>query len=180
MRVPRGTDCVAMLVMDLDGTLIDADQQLGAKNQIALEALRRRRVVRVVATGRSLFAARRVVDEHFPIDYLVFSSGVGTVKWPENQLISRFDLLPTDLLRVTERLQGLRLDFMLQGEVPETHQFCYHRGGARPNPDFDRRIAMVIASAQAVASSSSDALATSSPVRSLIIVWKFNNASRRP
>ena len=46
--------------------------------------------------------------------------------------------------------------------------------------DFDRRSAMVIASAQAVASSSRDALATSSPVRSLTMVWKFSNASRRP
>jgi hypothetical protein len=38
----------------------------------------------------------------------------------------------------------------------------------------------VIASAAAVASSSSDAFATSMPVRSLTIVWKFSNASSRP
>ena len=38
----------------------------------------------------------------------------------------------------------------------------------------------VIASAAAEASSSSDALATSSAVRSQTIVWKFSSASRRP
>ena len=38
----------------------------------------------------------------------------------------------------------------------------------------------VIASAAAVASSSSDALAMSSAVRSVIMVWKFNSASSRP
>jgi hypothetical protein len=42
------------------------------------------------------------------------------------------------------------------------------------------RCAIVIASAAAVASSSSEALATSRPVRSQIIVWKFSSASRRP
>jgi hypothetical protein len=39
---------------------------------------------------------------------------------------------------------------------------------------------MCIASAAAVASSSSEALATASPVRSDIIVWKLSSASRRP
>ncbi len=39
---------------------------------------------------------------------------------------------------------------------------------------------IVIASAAAVASSSSDALASGRPVRSLTIVWKFSSASSRP
>ena len=38
----------------------------------------------------------------------------------------------------------------------------------------------LIASAAAVASSSSDELATGRPVRSSIIVWKLSSASRRP
>ena len=38
----------------------------------------------------------------------------------------------------------------------------------------------VIASAAAVASSSSEAFARSSPVRSATIVWKFSSASSRP
>ena len=37
-----------------------------------------------------------------------------------------------------------------------------------------------MASAAAVASSSSDALARSIPVRSLTMVWKLRSASRRP
>ena len=39
---------------------------------------------------------------------------------------------------------------------------------------------MFIASAAAVASSSSEALATGRPVRSATIVWKFSSASSRP
>ena len=46
--------------------------------------------------------------------------------------------------------------------------------------DFATRCAMVIASAQAVASSRREALAISSPVRSETIVWKFRSASSRP
>ena len=42
------------------------------------------------------------------------------------------------------------------------------------------RCISVIASAAAVPSSSIDALATSRPVRSVTIVWKFSSASRRP
>ena len=45
---------------------------------------------------------------------------------------------------------------------------------------FEARRATVIASAAAVASSSSDALAVGSPVRSETIVWKFSSASSRP
>ena len=46
--------------------------------------------------------------------------------------------------------------------------------------DFAARWQSAIASAAAVASSSSEALATSSPVRSQTIVWKFSSASSRP
>ncbi len=42
------------------------------------------------------------------------------------------------------------------------------------------RCSRVIASAAAVASSSSDALARSIAVRSLTMVWKLRSASRRP
>ena len=42
------------------------------------------------------------------------------------------------------------------------------------------RLASVIASAAAVASSSSDALLISMPVRSVIMVWKLISASMRP
>ena len=45
-----------------------------------------------------------------------------------------------------------------------------------PCTAYDR----AIASAAAVPSSSSDALAISRPVRSITIVWKFSSASSRP
>ena len=56
------------------------------------------------------------------------------------------------------------------------------RGGRRSGrwrPSLRRR-AIAIASAAAVASSSSEALVTGSPVRSVTIVWKLSSASSRP
>ena len=64
-----------------------------------------------------------------------------------------------------------------------------HRGGLRKRSQSTAsrltepraaRCINVIASAAAVASSSIEALATSMPVRSEIMVWKFSNASSRP
>ena len=57
------------------------------------------------------------------------------------------------------------------------------RGGRTPRKTagaFDIRRLKVMASAAAVPSSSSDALASASPARSATIVWKLSNASRRP
>ena len=45
---------------------------------------------------------------------------------------------------------------------------------------LEMRRAMAMASAAAVASSRAGALASSSPVRSMTICWKFSSASRRP
>ena len=61
--------------------------------------------------------------------------------------------------------------------------FCGWQASSTKNPralDFATRSAITIASAQAVASSRSEALATGSPVRSATIVWKFRSASSRP
>ena len=129
-----------MLVMDLDGTLISRDQILSPANRSALESLGERGIPRVVATGRSLFAAQRVIDAEFPIDYLVFSSGVGTVRWPEGELIDGFGFEPAEQRKAAEQLSAAGRDFMLQAEVPDTHRFHYHRGGSGTNPDFDRRV----------------------------------------
>ena len=64
-----------------------------------------------------------------------------------------------------------------------TAMFCGWQFSSTKNAvafDLATRCAMVIASAQAVASSSSEALEISSPVRSDTMVWKFKSASRRP
>ena len=64
-----------------------------------------------------------------------------------------------------------------------TFSVCgYTRLSTKKRSDFTlpTRCAIAIASAAAVASSKSDAPATSKPVKSMHTCWKFNRASKRP
>ena len=66
--------------------------------------------------------------------------------------------------------------------VRSTARVCGRQSASARNtcPFFAARRASVMASAAAVASSSSDAPAQGSPVRSATTVWKFSSASSRP
>ena len=66
--------------------------------------------------------------------------------------------------------------------VRSTARVCGRQSASARNtcPFLAARRASVMASAAAVASSSSDAPAQGSPVRSATMVWKFSSASSRP
>ncbi len=127
-----------MVVTDLDGTLLDSSSGLSAGNREALVTLGERGRLRVVATGRSLYSARRVMDVDFPVDYLIFSTGAGIVDWSTGRLLRARHLSDSMARTIADRLRRLDLDFMVHGAVPDNHHFLYHRSG-RPNPDFERR-----------------------------------------
>lgn len=128
-----------MLNTDLDGTLLDNARALSEVNRAALEALGREGIVRVVATGRSLFSAHRAIDAGTPIDYLVFSSGAGTVSWPDGELIAAHGLDAERTSVVADTLRLLDCDFMVQSPAPGSHVFRYHRS-SRGNTDFEARL----------------------------------------
>lgn len=140
-------DKTAMVVTDLDGTLLDARSRLGAANRRALERLGENGSLRVVATGRSLYSAEHVLDADFPIDYLVFSSGAGILDWRTRELLAAHAMQAVDAERVLDRLLLGGLAFMVHHAIPDNHHFFYHRGtGQRDtvgvdgdNPDFERR-----------------------------------------
>lgn len=129
-----------MVVSDLDGTLLDSDHRLSDENRRTLTSLGERGIVRVVATGRSLYSARHVLDDNFPIDYLVFSSGAGLVEWATKELILAHHMTSREALFIAAALMDRRLDFMLHHGVPDNHRFYYYRTGG-PNPDFEERCA---------------------------------------
>jgi len=136
----------AMVVTDLDGTLLDSSGALSRANRDTLDALGAAGVLRVVATGRNLHSALSALPGDTPIDYLVFASGAGTLRWPERTLVHRHHLGEEEALAAADVLRGLALDFMLHAGVPDNHRFWFHRTGA-PNPDFDRRLARYAAHA---------------------------------
>ena len=128
-----------LVVTDLDGTLLDSAARLSGANRRTLETLGRNAVVRAVATGRSLYSARRVISPDFPIDYLAFSSGAGVMSWPAGRLLRSQGMDPRVVARLVARLRVLSLDFMVHHAVPDTHCFHFFRSSDR-NPDFERRI----------------------------------------
>lgn len=129
------------LFTDLDGTLLGPDQKLCARNRTTLEHLATVGIVRVVVTGRSLFSCDRVLDDTFPIDILVTSSGAGIFSCRPRTLLRQFALDDAAMSHAVGVLETMRLDFMVHGPVPENHQFRWRRFG-RLNADFDRRLAL--------------------------------------
>jgi hydroxymethylpyrimidine pyrophosphatase-like HAD family hydrolase len=129
---------MAMVVTDLDGTLLDTRARLGAANREVLERLGESGSVRVVATGRSLHSADGVLDAAFPIDYLVFSSGAGILDWRSRELLASHGMHAADAGHALDRLLSRGLAFMVHHAIPDNHHFLYHRVDG-DNPDFDRR-----------------------------------------
>lgn len=130
---------VAMVVTDLDGTLLDDTHRLSPGNREALLRLGQARVLRAVATGRSLFSACQVMGPDFPVDYLIFSSGAGVVSWPARQLLRARDMDHAAALNAVDVLREAGMDFMLHEATPANHRFYYHVHGGG-SPDFHRRI----------------------------------------
>ena len=130
---------VGLIATDLDGTLLGSDHTLASRDASALRELGEAGVVRVVATGRSLLAAERVLDRTVPIDYLAVSSGAGILDWRSGRLLRRHEFEAAEARRVAEVLRRFGVDFMAHDPVPDDHRFRFVRARSE-NPDFERRI----------------------------------------
>ena len=128
-----------MVVTDLDGTLLNGLGVTSAINYELLEHLGQERIVRTIATGRSLYSVSKVIDDSFPIDYIIFSSGAGIIRWEDKQLIHERHLKDDDTQTIINEFIDLGLDFMVHDSIPQNHFFYYH-SGSNNNPDFNRRL----------------------------------------
>ena len=127
-----------MVVSDLDGTLLSSARIVSPENLVTLEGLGRQGVIRVIATGRSLYSFQKVIPPNFPIDYLVFSSGAGIFDWSKQELIRSRHLSADEIQHGIRLLMQHELDFMLHHPIPDNHHFWY-RHAETPTPDFLRR-----------------------------------------
>jgi len=139
MDAPRHSQSVVFT--DLDGTLLGPGQELCGRNRATLEHLGTLGITRVVVTGRSLFSCDRVLDDAFPIDLLVTSSGAGIFSFRPRKLLCQFALEDTEMAHAIDVLEALQLDFMVHDSVPDNHRFRWRRFGYA-NPDFDRRLSL--------------------------------------
>lgn len=128
-----------MFVTDFDGTLADDNSEVSESTISELEKLTSKDIVRVVATGRSLFSLKTVIDSNFPIDFLVFSSGIGVYDWKNQILLQENSINEEDTSNIYNYLVENDYDFMVQLPVPNNH-FFHHKSSGKLNEDFNTRV----------------------------------------
>jgi len=128
-----------MVVTDLDGTLLHTGGTINRSDRITLEKLGNNHILRVIATGRSLFSARRALEDDLPIDYLIFSSGAGITEWHSKNIIEKHNMTKAEVELAAVLLLQRGIDFMIHEPIPNNHSFTYY-GNGKDNPDFIRRI----------------------------------------
>ncbi len=130
-----------LFVTDLDGTLLRSDRTFAAADLAGLRRLGTLGVVRVVATGRSIFSFENIRPADLPVDYVIFSSGAGIAEQPGGKILRSASLETDEIRHAVSVLRSLHLDFMVQRSIPETHTFGYV-AGSNTNPDFEARISL--------------------------------------
>jgi hydroxymethylpyrimidine pyrophosphatase-like HAD family hydrolase len=127
-----------MVVTDLDGTLFQKNHRISERNYRTLLELGERGIIRVIATGRHLFSAHKILSLDFPIDFLVFSSGAGILAWPQQELLFSASMNQEEVSLAFASLSRRSLDFMVHRPIPENHHFFFYPSG-QTNPDFEAR-----------------------------------------
>jgi len=128
-----------IVITDLDRTLLRDDNTLSKGNFKTLKKLQNKKIIVAVATGRNIFSAKRVLPDNLPIDFLIFSSGVGIIDWKTKNIINENHLIKEEVDKTLKIFLKYKVDFMVHEPVPENHRFQYKRVN-KNNTDFERRI----------------------------------------
>ena len=130
-----------MVLTDFDGTLFRSDRTVAQKDIESLRRLGEKGVIRVIATGRNLFSFMRAAPADLPVDYLIFSTGVGIARYPEpaSNMIRESQLSCEACLHIREVFDRFGLDYMVHDTMPENHRFVYQRHH-KDNEDFQTRL----------------------------------------
>ncbi len=130
---------VDMVITDLDGTLFNDNKQISGRDIKILVWLGSQSIIRVIATGRNLFSARKALHPETPVDFLIFSTGAGAIEWKTGKLIYAEHLRETEVALAIETLKEAGISFMVHDLVPDNHAFLYHDADCGNN-DFQRRL----------------------------------------
>lgn len=118
---------IKMIISDLDGTLLNSNGKISETNLKTLKLLENKNVIRVFATGRSLFSCRKAIDKNTPHDYLAFTTGAGILKNSTNKLLYAQNIEKQDVIKVVEILKNENVNFIITEKIPENHNFYYHK-----------------------------------------------------
>ena len=142
-----------LVAVDFDGTLFcssragRADSSSGTvparvceENHAALKSLGTRQICRVIVTGRSLFSFLGAAEKlNLDIDYLIFSSGAGLLRWSDRELLKCASLGSEEIQEIGSILKAEKADFMIQAPIPDNHHLHYWSAG-EGHSDFYRRL----------------------------------------
>lgn len=132
---------ISIVVTDLDGTLLRSDSKFNDSDIDALRKLGEKCITRVIATGRSPYSAAKVLPSDFPIDFLIFSSGAGVIRWSDKSIIHSNHLTAGQVQQIIDQLIEMQVDFMVHDPIPFNHYFYYYQAGPN-NSDFLQRISL--------------------------------------
>ncbi|HJF69639.1 MAG TPA: Cof-type HAD-IIB family hydrolase [Butyricimonas virosa] len=131
---------IKAIIIDLDGTTLPRNwHQISEENRKALEEAGRQGVVRILATGRSVFSLNNTLPEGLPVDYMVFSSGAGIMHWEDKEILLTRELSAEETLEIATHLWKYDINFTIQQRIPDNHHF-YYRNISSLHEDFRRRI----------------------------------------
>lgn len=128
--------CKAVII-DLDGTLLNDKRRVGEEDLQTLYELGRKGIVRIIATGRSLFSFSDVIPEDFPIDHLIIAAGGGTLDFKTKKLTRSHFIAKNDVQEIVVKLDDLKVDYQVRAKIPDSHKY-YYRQYSNKNPDFVR------------------------------------------
>ena len=126
-----------MLLLDFDGTLFQPGRFISQADVNILKKIEGR-LIRVIATGRSLFSLKKVIDDSFPIDYLIFSTGAGLMNWKNKQIIHSSLISGPIVDEIIDILKNNNHSFFVHRPLPDNHYFYFFVGKEWP-ADFERR-----------------------------------------
>lgn len=113
------------IITDLDGTILPSGGNISTATIASLQQLASRNILRIIATGRTLFAAQKYLPDSFPIDYLVFSSGAGIMEWKTKKIVGAHHLSVQETRKIATYLWDFNINFTIQKEIPDNHYFYY-------------------------------------------------------
>jgi HAD superfamily hydrolase (TIGR01484 family) len=143
LTVRPGSSSIGMFCMDLDGTLLHTGHYINPDDNRSLKTIGSAGWTRVIATGRSIDSFRRVFPktDSLPVDYIIFSSGVGIMDTRTGRILRTVNLTPKALEIILSVLNNEKLDYMIHYPAPINTPF-YRWSSGRNNPDFFRRISL--------------------------------------
>lgn len=130
-----------LLFCDLDGTLIGRDFIIPKKHLRALKMLKDNGWYLVAATGRNPYSIEKVLTDETPFDEVMFTTGVGVMRWPSREIIYSLTLSDDIVEKSITLFDDCEFDVMAQQPHPHNHHFLYLQKQS-VSSDAQRRISL--------------------------------------